>query len=101
MTKQKVWQLYPNKAVWMGSGAQSLGGTGRESTQRCCFGPCSEGEHGELGKMGSVQNSTRLSCERISDDFVDWSDRNDVTFNSAACKAVSSFACMDQQEFPV
>lgn len=81
--------------------SQSLGGTGRVSTQCCCFGPCSVGEHGELGKMGSIWNSSRLSYERNLDDFVDWSDRNDMTFNSAGCKAVSSFACIDQQEFPV
>lgn len=63
--------------------------------------PAAQGGHGELEKVGSVQNSTGLSYERNLDDFVDWSDTNDITFNSAGCKAMSSFACIDQQEFPV
>jgi len=50
----------------------------------------------------SIRRRIRLSYERNLDDFVDWSDRNKMTFNSAECEVTQSFKRGDQQqEFPV
>lgn len=50
---------------------------------------CARRDTGLGGGLGGRR--TGLSYERNLDDFVDWSDRNKMTFNSAGCKVMQSF----------
>lgn len=48
-------------------------------------------------KVGGIvsKEEDQISYKRNLDDFVDQSDRNKMTFNSAECKLMQSFNCGD------
>lgn len=58
MTKQKVWQLYPNKAVWMGSGAhRAWEAPAERAHSAAALGPAARGSMGSLGRWGPYRTA--------------------------------------------
>lgn len=84
-------RLVFKEGLWDGSEriccSQGPSGWGRGELGECWV--CARRDTGLGGGLGGRR--TGLSYERNLDDFVDWSDRNKMTFNSAGCKVMQSF----------